>query len=532
MPTIQIADKPTLDAVKTDTTAILNKSNANGTAISNLSTSVTNGFNGTTNKLTGITNTINSVQGNTTSSFVSTGHNIISSAASFTTPEPLGTAFTVNGNRTERHHSPVGFPFYSTDNTQIDIGLALSKSGYRSDDDFLYFAVNCHYYRASEYGGADSRQIYIHIFDGIGWHIAPLRNLVTELNENSASSATVNLFPICIGHKLIMYVRDPNKNLKTIGNYYYILDPVEKNGIPVEYIHHKIDVYSDAAHLSWPGAVFIPSPIGKTSLTAPDGQYAWYGLIFSGGYPASTDASVPPATGGTLNLGTNDPGIIVVGMQSVDSSQPASKTRLSYVHSIHAGYDGNNTNQLGFMDNRGCHKTTTPWFYFERYATTSMPNILVKFRTSNTGVSIEKVVTNIINHQGFKVPSNSSIMNYNANMRYITAGNVKYPRGMPIEHIRDTETAIFMDTANDVPALRITNSGMYLLGSDNIAAAENVSANNQFHILPKGYLREGLFMPQDEVFLIGRKAYWLSTQENDVNIMSAIYRSVTYLGEI
>lgn len=531
MPTIQIADKPTLDAVKTDTTAILNKSNANGTAISNLSTSVTNGFNGTTNKLTGITNTINSVQGNTTSSFISTGHNIISSAASFTTPEPLGTAFTVNGNRTERHHSPIGFPFYTAGANLINIGLALSNSGYRSDDDFLYFAVNCHASRASEYGVADSRQIYIHIFDGIGWHIAPLRNLVTELNENSASSATVNLFPICIGHKLIMYVRDPNKNLNTIGNYYYILDPVEKNGIPVEYIHHKIDVYSDAAHLSWPGAVFIPSPIGKTSLTAPDGQYAWYGLIFSGGYSAeTTDVINCPALGGTVSLGTNDPGITVVGMQSVDSSQSASKTRLSYISTIHAGYDGRSTNQLGFMDNRGCHKTTTPWFYFERYATSSNPNILVKFRTSNTGVSIEKVVTNT-NHQGFKAPINCSIINYNANRRYITAGSVQFPRGMPIEHIRDTETAIFMDTANNVLALRITNSGMYLLGSDTYDNDFDSSTLN-FHILPRGYLREGLFMPQDEVFLIGRKAYYLSAQENNVLVGDNSFRSVIYLGEI
>lgn len=473
MPTIQIADKPTLDAVKTDTTAILNKSNTTGTAITNLQTSVTNGFSGINSNLNTNFSSVKTTLGNVNSNVSSiksdnlinfssnsqvvrdTTHYLNQENIAYTIPSLLseeGYTFIANYSNFELHQYNSYSPAinvathrgktkyierrpalkYINDNSTIDLentNLYMScLSMPRADDDFIYYAdTNYNAYPDSYQGSTDlfpteteyttfarNGIVYIYMFDGFSWHYAEVTGLdtsmfpkVISINKNS-KMLLLNIFPTNHDHILFLEARLSSQYNQLRGhNFYYLLYPVEKNGIPVKY--EAVDVSESDGDASMMGmaagiympAIFFPSPVGKTDLSAPSGQgqYAWYAVTQTGSYNVSQTSSKYPIF---LDGGTK---FTVWGLQSIkrdarkhwtkikDINLPSSEERMNYYTQPHMFY------------NLGCHLTSEPWFFFGHNETAVwIPAILYKLKATNTTVNLDKSILATDKKSDFFIP--------------------------------------------------------------------------------------------------------------------------------
>lgn len=459
MPTIQIADKPTLDAVKTDTTAILNKSNTTGTAITNLQTSVTNGFNGVNTNLNTNFNSVKTTLGNVNSNVSSIkSDNLINFSSNsqvvrdatyylndenieYTIPSLLanveGQKFIYNYTSAELHNYNSYSPainvathrgktkythkptlYYKSGNSTIDLektNLYMTcLSMPRADDDFIYYADTNYNAYADIFADADIAPteteyttfarngiVYIYMFDGFSWHYAEVTSLnvanfpkVISLAKNH-NQLLINIFPTNHNHILFLEARVSSQyNQPRGGNFYYLLYPIEKNGIPIKYEAVNVSASDGDASLRgmaagiYMPAVFFPSPVGKTNIGAPSGQgqYAWYAVTQTGSYTTSQTTVYPIL----LNGGTT---FTVWGLQSIDRNAskrwtkikdidlPASEDRMKYYTQPHMFY------------NLGCHLTSEPWFFFGHNETAVwLPAILYKLKATNTTVNLDKSI--------------------------------------------------------------------------------------------------------------------------------------------
>lgn len=374
MPKIQIADKPTLDLVKTDTTAILNKTNGNSTALTNIQNGINtanSGINTANSGINSVKSTLGTVNNNVTSIR-------LDNAAQFAKANQKNSNFAYSMNIGSGYSdigsgsiSPITICHYrkktmyypgeledlvikQSSNVENSNLWQANVSPPRSDDDFLYYAdFNAGYinseYKYTEDANATktmTKNVFIHYFDGGKWSVAPV---ITDVFTQSATLGVVNVFPTNKNHNLFLYCRN-GVDIPSTARYYY-LTANNVDGYPTYYTAKSINI--PAFTKNGIGAcAFFPSPVSKNP---GSGQFAWYAI-------GQTGEALSTYPQWTSDLMRNYKDIVTIVGAYTEGGDFTTKV-YEAEWSVHSSSTGMH-NSSEFMQAASCHLNSDPWFIF------------------------------------------------------------------------------------------------------------------------------------------------------------------------
>lgn len=374
MPKIQIADKPTLDLVKADTTAILNKTNGNSTALTNIQNGINtanSGINTANSGINSVKSTLGTVNNNVTSIKLD---NAAQFAKSNQKNSNLAYAMNIGSGYSDIGSgsiSPITICHYRKKTMYYpgeNEGLLIKQQGGsqnsnlwqanisppRSDDDFLYYADFNAGYLGSEYKYTEdtnalksmTRTVFIHYFDGGKWSVAPV---IAEVFDQYAIPGVVNVFPTNTNHNMFLYCRN-NVDIDSQARYYY-LTANNVDGYPTYYTAKTINIPAFTAR-GIGACAFFPSPVSKNP---GNGQFAWYAIGQTGG-PLSTYPEW------TSDLMANYKDIITIVGAYTEGGNFTTKVYESE-WSVNTSSTGQH-NASELMQSASCHLVSDPWFIF------------------------------------------------------------------------------------------------------------------------------------------------------------------------
>lgn len=380
MPKIQIADKPTLDLVKSDTTAILNKTNGNSTALTNIQNGINtansgintanSGINNVNSTLGTVNNNVSSIKTDTAEQFAQLNQKTTNLAYSLNMQVDYDT-----GGVGTASHKPIVIcnyrrkTFYYPDNLNVkqsskptsgnttNLWLA-NVSPPRSDDDFLYYAdVNAGYLEEPyNYTNnmlaitAMTPNIYIHYFDGGKWNAAPVIDGIIPASNHP--TGVVNVFPTNNNHNLFLFWLESGETPNKYSKYYY-LTAHSVNGYPKYYTAKQITIKNIAGYGNG-CCVFFPSPVSKNP---GSGQFAWYAMGQTGGHRFNNDYEY----WNSQNMLNNKDIITIVGAYSEGAD--FNTIVAEWDMTSNSGSIGNH-NCSEYLQAASCHLNSDPWFIF------------------------------------------------------------------------------------------------------------------------------------------------------------------------